>query len=89
MYVSGENSHNRLGIDIKEHGLDDMNEPALVSLVDDAALASSGIHNSYHSFMYTLSDRLYASGSNRFGQFGDGEQAQGKVIMAEIPRFWR
>ena len=82
LYVSGDNT------DFKDRLRGTLDEPVLLEL-DGALLASAGVHNSHHTFVYSVGDKLFASGSNRDGQFGNGVVDKRETqSLLQVPRFW-
>ena len=69
MYSVGYNGSKRLGINSTSENITEWTAIP----INNIKIASIGISNYYHTFILTLNNDLYGSGSNDVGQFGNGK----------------
>ena len=68
LYAAGKNSYYRLGLQQDS----DLNK--FTKIMDNVKLTSTGCENDTHTFIYTLDHKLYASGNNYSGNFGNNHK---------------
>eukprot|EP01084_Bolivina_argentea_P173780 301031_1 len=91
IFVIGNNMDYRLGLQYQDD-LCQITNFKQIQLDETPILASKGIFNSNHTFIYTLNNTLYASGKNQHGQFGNGNKSQNDYdtfTLQKIPFFWQ
>ena len=81
LYAIGDNQGCRLGIAQDEKQI----EKELVKIMDNVKFVSKGGQNSYHCFIQTIDNKLYASGSNYSGYLGNGIKTKDWTDYMLIP----
>ena len=98
LYVCGSNQFTRLGViyadnDNIHKGINITIIPTFKNIASNLKfiLASQGLNNSQHTFVYSADNQLYASGVNGDGQFGNGKRSLRvhSATLEHVPRFWR
>ena len=82
LYVSGNNTQDKLGVHVEATYKDNIHDrhntyhvncvygPKQALFAEPIKFASCGLYNRWHTFIYTVNNRLYASGTNHKGQLG-------------------
>lgn len=87
IYVVGNNNNNKLGVDDKSED-DTLYQFTQIPFDKEAhgnpIVLSQGIHSSECSFVYTERNKLFVSGLNRDGIFGNGTTNDEPVVLMEI-----
>ena len=87
LYVAGSNINNYLGIDTNEINIKSFTK---IPFNEDINIISKGMCAEFHSFLLTKDNKLYVSGKNNYGCFGDGidDKYHSTAIFKQIDINW-